>query len=97
MGTFDIALRGVPESRTPLVLGAAATGKKVVVTGADFGAGAKLLVDGVRYKQARNDASNPTTVIIAPKLATKLAAGQSVVLKVRNPDGQLSNEYTFTA
>ena len=87
----------MPESDPPVISGAAATGRKLVVTGSGFGPGAKLLVDGVRYKKARNDASNPTTVIVAPKLGSSLAAGQTTTLQVRNPDGTLSNEFPYTA
>lgn len=99
--TFDIALDGVPQTETPvsgppMISGASASGKQLIVTGENFDSGARLIMNGVRQKKTSNDTSNPTTVLIARKSAKTISAGQTVTLQVRNSDSALSNEYLFT-
>ena len=96
--TLDISLEGitVTPSTPPEVFNAAVSGKQLLVLGQDFSAGAVLLMDGEKQKKTGNDESNPTSLLIARKSGKKITPGQTVVLQVRNPDGQVSNEFSFT-
>lgn len=70
--------------------------KKLILAGSNFGGGATLFMDGDRVKKVFNDEENPTTVIIARKAGKLIAPGQTVLLKVVNPGGTESNEFSFT-
>jgi hypothetical protein len=76
----------------PTITSVAKEGKFLVVTGANFERGAKVLVNGTAYK-AKPDAANPTTVLKSKKAAKVVAAGDTIT--VRNPDGSVSNAVTF--
>ena len=98
-GTFDIGLVGVPATGggggTPQVDAAAVRRKKLIVTGANFGTGAVILLDG-EGQATRNSASNPAAVLVAKQSGRKIGRGETVTLQVQNPDGTLSNEFAFT-
>lgn len=97
LGTFDIGLLDVPASGAqPEITGAEMQGRKLIVTGSNFGSGAAILVNGVKLKKTRNDASTPATVLRAKRADKTIQAGETVILQVRNPDLTLSNEYSFT-
>jgi hypothetical protein len=78
----------------PAINSAEVKGKKLIVTGNEFDAGARILVDGQAQKTA-NDAENPSSMLIAKKAGKNIARGQRVTLQVRNPDGSLSPEFSF--
>ncbi len=78
----------------PAINSAEVKGKKLIVTGSEFDAGARILVDGQSQKTA-NDAENPSSVLIAKKAGKRIARGQRVILRVRNSDGALSSEFSF--
>jgi hypothetical protein len=59
-------------------------------------ASAKVFLDAVKHKKTSNDELNPATVLIARKAGKEIAPGQTVTVQVRNPDGLLSNELTYT-
>jgi hypothetical protein len=84
---------GVP---LPQIFGASVSGKKLIVSGADFGFGAKLFIDGQKQKKTSNDELNPTTVIVAKKAGKLISRGQTVMLQVENPDGSLSAGFSYT-
>lgn len=86
---------GAPTGR-PAVFGAAVNGKKLLVMGENFGLGADLLMDDVRVKKTGNDEDNPNILMVARKAGKTIEPGQTVRLQVRNPDGTLSNEFSFT-
>jgi hypothetical protein len=77
----------------PSITAVAKSGKFLVVTGANFVAGAKVLVNGTAYK-AKPDAANPTTVLKSKKAGKVVQPGDTVT--VRNPDGSVSNPVTFS-
>jgi hypothetical protein len=77
------------------VTGAVIEGKKLVVTGESFDNGAVLLVNGEPQK-TKNDTGDPTGRLIAKKAGKKIPRGQTAILRVRNSDGRLSNEFPFT-
>jgi len=80
----------------PAVFGAAVNGKRLLVMGENFGLGADLLMDDVRQKKTGNDEDNPSILMVARKAGKTIEPGQTVRLQVRNPDGTLSNEFSFT-
>jgi hypothetical protein len=69
--------------------------KKLQVRGANFYSGAVILVNGDRQKTANDDAT-PDTLLVSKKARKKIKQGQTVTLQVKNTDGALSNEFTFT-
>jgi acetyl esterase/lipase len=79
----------------PKITSAEVTGKKLLVVGADFASGAVVVLNGRREK-TKNDGQNLTTRLIAKKAGQKIAPGQTVSLRVENPGGKLSDEFTFT-
>jgi protocatechuate 3,4-dioxygenase beta subunit len=97
--TFNIALEGItqtePSGEPPVITSAVVSGKKLLVAGLNFDDGAKLYMNGDKQKTS-NDATNPSTVLIAKKTGKKIAAGDRVTLQVRNSDNTLSAEYSFT-
>jgi acetyl esterase/lipase len=79
----------------PKITGAQVSGKKLFVYGAGFDNGAKIFLNGEKQKTA-NDELAPITTLIAKKAGKKIAAGQTVMLQVKNADGKISPEFTFT-
>ncbi len=88
--------RGVWELRSPLatpaIKNAVKSGKKLLVEGERFDAGAKVLINGAEQKTA-NDAQNPTRSLICKKAGRKIKPGDRV--EVMNSDGRLSAEFIF--
>jgi len=80
----------------PLITGAAVMKKQLLVTGENFAFEAQLLMDGDKQKKTFNDDVNPSTLLVARKTGNRIEPGQTVVLQVKNPDGTLSNEFSFT-
>ncbi len=79
----------------PVINSAMVSGKKLLVFGSEFDAGAKILLNGESQKTT-NDEQNPATTLIAKKSGKKIAPGETVSLQVRNSDGTLSNQLMFT-
>ena len=77
------------------ITAASVSGKKLFVYGENFDSGTVILLDGEKQKTA-NDEQNPTTVLIGKKAGKKIAQAQTVTLQVRNPDGRLSEPFSFT-
>jgi len=86
----------ITQETGPAIANATIEGKQLIVTGVNFVDGAELLVDGVKQKKTGNDPEKPTTVIVARKAGKTIERGQTVSLQVRNPDGQLSQQFSFT-
>jgi hypothetical protein len=63
--------------------------------GENFAPGAELLMNGQNQKKTSNDPQAPTAVLRVKKAGKKIAPGQTVRLQVRNPDGNLSDEFSF--
>jgi uncharacterized delta-60 repeat protein len=81
---------------TPQITGAEVIGKKLYVYGNGFDFDADVLMNGAVQKKTTNDAAGPSTMLIAKKTGKKIDRGETVILQVRNPDGTMSNEYSFT-
>ena len=75
--------------------GASVNGKKLLVRGANFGAGAVILLDG-KEQDTLNDVQNPTSSLTSKKAGKKAKPGREVAIQVRNPDGFVSDPYQFT-
>ena len=83
------------DPRRPRVLGASVKGKKLFVTGESFDKGAVILINN-EEQETQNDTLLPSTVLISKKAGKKIAVGQTVTIRVRNADGQLSDGFAFT-
>lgn len=95
-GSIAIAGRVLTVSQTgvPVRINAATvSGKKLVVTGENFDPGAVILING-EEQRTKNEPQNPQTALIVKKAGKKITAGDK--LQVRNPNGSLSQEFTFT-
>lgn len=101
-GTFAINGAGPPQ---PMILNAMVQGKQLLVSGQNFGDGALLFscdtcavpaTDGSKMKKTFPDETTPATLLVARKGGKSIAPGQTVNLQVKNPDGSLSNVFTFT-
>lgn len=87
----EVVLSGPPKINSATV-----NGKKLIITGENLDIGAALLMNDVRQKKTTNDELNLTTSLIAKKAGKQIAPGQSVTLQIMNPDGTLSETFTFT-
>jgi photosystem II stability/assembly factor-like uncharacterized protein len=79
----------------PAILSASISGKKLIVRGGNFSAGAVVLVNGQPQRTAADEQS-PRNVLIAKKAGKKIGRGQSVTVQVRNSDGSTSEGLVFT-
>lgn len=77
----------------PRISRASVRGKKLIVSGESFGAGASILINGVKQKKTSNDEENPTTMLVAKKAGKTINVGDRV--KVRNVDGSESADFTY--
>src|SRR5262249_27629507 len=78
---------------SPNILYAEWTGKTLVVEGENFADGATVLIDGQAFKTSNSPAS--PGFLYAKKAKKKIASDQVIQLQVQNPDGKISNEFTF--
>lgn len=85
-----------PITGPPAILEAAVFKKQLLVMGVNFDFEAQLLMDGAKQKKTFNDEVNPHTMLVARKTGKNIEPGQTVVLQIKNPDGTLSNEFSFT-
>lgn len=95
VGTIEIAARflTVTQAGAPLrITGLTVSGKKLLVAGEGFDPGAVILING-KEQNTKNDTQNPNTIVIGKKAGKRVKAGDRV--QVRNPDGSLSDEFTF--
>jgi hypothetical protein len=76
-----------------VIQSAAIQGKHLIVTGGGFAQGAVILLDG---EPAKKTNFLSATSLRGKKAGRRIGPGQNVRLQVRNPDGVLSNEFSFT-
>jgi hypothetical protein len=79
----------------PYIAAVTTSGKKLIITGEGFDAGAVILINGEAQATTNREAS-PATVLVAKKAAGTIAPGQTVTIQVRNADSTLSNLFAFT-
>jgi titin len=72
------------------VTGVLRSGKKLMVEGANFDSGAKILINGAQQKTSYESSAR----VIGKKAGKKIKSGDKV--QVRNSDGTLSNEWTYS-
>jgi len=77
----------------PDIISVSVSGKRLRVLGENFRRGSIILLNGEEQK-TRNDDQNPQSKLIGKKAGKKIKPGDK--LQVRNPDGFLSEEFTFT-
>jgi hypothetical protein len=75
--------------------GASVVGNKLVVLGDGFDEGAVILLNGKKQKTTWSE-KDQKIVLISKKAAKKIVMGETVVLRVRNSDGSLSDDFEFT-
>jgi hypothetical protein len=78
---------------SPQITAASRNGKQLTVTGELFEGGAQLFINGEKQNKTSNDSQSPATTIVARKAGKIVKPGD--VLQVKNPDGLLSNEFTY--
>ena len=84
------------KSAGPAIDRAEIQGKHLLVFGASFDSGAKIVIDGEVHQKTSNDEQNPTGLLFGKKAGKRIARGQTVTLQVRNSDGSFSNQFRFT-
>lgn len=87
-------LRDVSAGGDPTITKATMTAKKLIIEGANFAQGARIVLDGVP-QQTTNDAARPTSKLISKKAGKKIKDGKEVMIQVQNPDGKMSDQYHF--
>lgn len=80
----------------PEITGAEVRGKQLYVYGKNFDNGAQLLINGEKQKKTFNDEVTPSIMLIARKSGKNIAPGETATLQVRNSDGSMSNQFSFT-
>jgi hypothetical protein len=103
-GLFAISGSGGSQPR-PVITNASVSGKKLFVSGQNFADGAQVYIcdacdtpssEGKKAKKIKNDSDNPDTLLVSKKAGKSISPGSSVRLQVKNPDGSLSEVFTFT-
>ena len=80
--------------RTPQIVNASVSGKKLFVLGLNFDSGAKIYIADQKQKTT-NDEESPTTLLIGKKAGKLIGRGQTVTLTVKNADGSVSEPFSF--
>jgi hypothetical protein len=93
--SFLAKINPAASPKLPKIMNATVQGKKLMVYGEEFSADAVILIDG-REQGTANDPDHQSTMLVSKKAGKKIAAGQHVMISVRNADGTLSDEYSFT-
>jgi uncharacterized delta-60 repeat protein len=93
-GSNDFAVARF-QTAVPSISTASISRKNLVVSGENFDVGAIIVLDGADQRTI-NDSEKPASVLIGKKVGKKIAPGQQVTLRVRNPDGAISAEFPFT-
>jgi len=92
-GVFTIT--GDGSVTLPEITGAQANAKKLFVFGHNFEMGAVVEVNG-NEQGTLNDENDPTGFLRCKKAAKKIAPGSTAILTVRNPDGSVSEPFSFS-
>jgi hypothetical protein len=79
---------------SPVIFGARIEGKRLIVTGDNFTAGAAVFLNGQREK-TKNLAGDPGHVLVAKKAGKRIGPTDFVTLQVQNPNTALSQEFMF--
>jgi photosystem II stability/assembly factor-like uncharacterized protein len=85
----------IADPAQPRITDVVIKGKKLFVSGEGFDRGAVITVNNVDL-ETQNDAATPSVLLISKRGGKQIAPGQTVVIRVRNADGRLSQEFKFT-
>jgi hypothetical protein len=77
----------------PRITDARVKGRKLILTGENFGDGAVILVNGEPQK-TRNDEGSPSTILIAKKAGNNIPDGAAVNIQVQSANA-LSEKFPF--
>lgn len=88
-------ITGDGSASIPVISSASTSGKKLFVLGQNFSIDAIVELDGNEVGTL-NDDNDPSHFLRCKKGAKKIAAGSTVTLTVRNPDGTTSAPFSFT-
>lgn len=91
-GVFTITGDGT--TTLPMISSASVGGKKLFVFGESFQMGAVVLLDGIEQPTLNDD--DFSHFLRCKKAGKKIAAGSTVTLTVKNPDGAVSAPFNFT-
>ena len=91
-GVFTISGNGI--ATLPKISSASVSGKKLLVFGESFQMGAIVLLNGDEQGTLNDD--DFSHVLRCKKAGKKIVPGTTVSLRVRNPDGTLSDPFSFT-
>jgi hypothetical protein len=80
-------------TRGPRISNLQTMGKQLIVSGANFDNGARVLINNNVQKKTFNDPDNLTTRLVCQKAGKQIRPGDKV--KVRNTDGTESDEFTY--
>jgi len=78
----------------PKILNVRRDGKRLLVSGESFQMGAKIVVNGEPQK-TRNDADDPTVLLIAKKAGKHLPVDAVITIQVENPAESKSDPFAF--
>lgn len=87
---------GAPQGLVPNVLGVQVKGNKLIVTGNNFEAGAKIRINGNIVNDSKNNKKAPSTKLQSKTAGTSIAAGSTVSITVINTSGAISAPFSFT-
>jgi hypothetical protein len=93
-GARRVSASTVQDAPTPKIFNARLNGKKLIVTGENFGADDVIVVNGQAQK-TKNDSENPTTMLIAKKAGKEMGKGEMSAIAIRRADGTGSDEFDF--
>jgi beta-glucanase (GH16 family) len=80
---------------TPVINSATITGKNLTVNGLYFDPASVVTLNG-NDQTTLHDNQSPTTILVGKKTGKRIHAGDTVTIQVRNSDGTLSNQLSFT-
>lgn len=80
---------------SPRITSVTIQGKKLLVSGEGFDQGAVILGNDTDL-QTQNDAATPSLLLVSKRGGKQIGRGQTVTIRVRNADGQLSEGFAFT-
>ena len=79
----------------PSIASVQGAGKNLLVMGQNFDSGAVILKNGAQQKTLHDD-QNPSTTLTGKKVNKNISPGETVTIQVRNSDGSLSNQVSYT-
>ena len=95
-GAQGVKASAIQSDSAPKVLNASVKGKKLIVTGENFGPDAVIFINGEKQK-TKNDSDSPATMLIAKKAGKKIPKDAVVSIQVHNSGNVSSEAFGFFA